>query len=749
MNHATRTFEMDIAGRKLIIETGKLAQAANGSCTVQYGDTKVLATAVMGKTPKEDIDYFPLTIDFEERFYAAGKIKGSRFIKRDGRPSDEAILSDRLIDRSLRPLFNESIRNEIQIVVTALVVDGENDSDFPAAIAAITALTISDIPWDGPIGAINIASVDNELIINPTHEQKNKAQLDIFVSSLRDRILMIEAIGHQVPEETLMKALEQSNEIIPAIIDFIEKIRQEVGRSKITPDTVKLTLEAEAQHALLLPLIKNFADQHLTEVWGIKLKADRDTKLAQMNHDLDEELKTKGIDEIGRGGAGMILEQIIAEHARELVLKNKQRVDGRKLDEIRDISCEVGLLKRTHGSGLFQRGETQVLSVVTLGAPGEEQFIDTMEEFGTKRYMHHYNFPGYSTGEAKPIRMPGRREIGHGALAEKALVPLLPSKEDFPYTVRVVSEVLSSNGSSSQASICGSTLALMDAGVPIKAPVAGIAMGLITNADGSNYAILTDIQGIEDHSGDMDFKVAGTREGITAIQLDVKILGLTLKMCRETLEQARQARLQILEKIQAVISVPRPEISVYAPRILTLKIDPEKIGEVIGKGGETINTIIEECGGRDACKIDIEDDGLVMITCKKLEDGEKALAWVNNLTREIQPGEIFEGVVTRIVKDRNTGSEIGAIVEILPGKDGMVHISEFSNERISTITSIVDVGQKLEVKVIDVDKEKGRLILSHKAVVNGDMGSRNESHDRNSHGDFRKPRFNPGQRRHE
>jgi polyribonucleotide nucleotidyltransferase len=717
------TFETTLAGRKLTIEVGKFAKQANAACTVQYGETKILATAVMGKEPKVELDYFPLTVDYEERLYAAGKIKGSRFIKREGRPSDEAILSGRLIDRSIRPLFNDTLRNEVQVLITVLSVDGENPSELPSMVGASCALAISDIPWKGPIGAVNIGCVNNELVINPTEEQKEAGTLDLFVTGFKDRILMIETTGREVPEETIKKGLELGLKNIAQVIDFIANIQKEIGVEKSLSSSQTLIEEETQALTTLSPLVEQFYLQHCSELFGIKTKMERDRKITALSLVLHETLKTQGIEETILPHAKKIFQEKLDYEARRSTLEEHKRVDGRKLDELRDISCEVGLLPRTHGSGLFNRGETQVLSIVTLGAPGDEQTLDGMEETGVKRYMHHYNFPGFSTGEVKPIRGPGRREIGHGALAEKALLAVLPEKEQFPYTIRVVSEVLSSNGSSSQASVCGSTLALMDAGVPITAPVAGIAMGIIMSENGNEYTILTDIQGVEDHAGDMDFKIAGTRQGVTAIQLDVKCQGLTIAMCEETLQQARKARGEILDHLESALSKPRAELSKYAPRILSLKIDPEKIGEVIGKGGETIKKIIEECGGQDICKIDIEDDGLVLVTTKSVEHGEKAITLIQNLTREIQIGEVFEGVVTRIVRDKNTDNEIGAIVEILPGHDGMVHISEFSNERIDRVTSVVDINQKIQVKVIDVDKERGRIILSHKAVLNGNSHS--------------------------
>ncbi len=734
-----KVFTKNIAGRDLIIEIGKLANQTNGSCTVQYGDTQVLATAVMGKNTVEGLDYFPLMVDYEERLYAAGKIKGSRFIKREGRPTDEAVLTARLIDRSIRPLFNDSIRNEVQVVITALSVDGENDTDFPAMIAASCALAISDIPWNGPIAGVSVGEENGTILINPTVAQRATSSFDIFISGLKEKTLMIECAGKQVAEDTCYEALLVGQKHVAELIGFLEEIQNAVGRPKALLNTGE-------QDPKFLTMLKNvservetFANEKISSLFPQKNKAERvaavDTLFAQLQNTLQQE----GSEQDFISHALKHLNHLIEMQADRLVFEKKRRVDGRKLDEIRELSCEVGVLPRTHGTGLFTRGETQVLSVLTLGAPGDEQVLDGMEDTGTKRYMHHYNFPGFSVGEVKPMRSPGRREIGHGALAEKALVPVIPTKLEFPYTIRIVSEVLSSNGSSSQASICGSTLALMDAGVPIKAPVAGIAMGIIMHpTDESIYEIITDIQGIEDHSGGMDFKIAGTRQGLTAIQLDVKIKGLTAEMIKKTFEMAKKARLEILDVMETTLAAPREELSPHAPRILSMTIDPEKIRDVIGKGGETINTIIEECGGRDLCKIDIEDDGLVMVTSKDMESAKKAITYIENLTRDIAVGEEYEGIVTKIITDRNSGSEIGAIVELLPGKDGMVHISEFSDERIAKVSDVVKVGDSLKVRVVDVDKEKGRVSLSHRVIINGGNMERPRNGNRQENG--RKPR---------
>jgi len=712
-------FETDLAGKKLIIETGKLAEQADGSCTVRYGDTVVLATAVMSQNIREGIDYFPLLVDYEERLYAAGKIKGSRFIKREGRPTDEAILTSRLVDRAIRPFFNQEMRNDVQVVITVLSIDNENDPDIVSLIAASCALHMSNIPWDGPVGCLRVGQINGEWVLNPTNTAREKSNFDLVVAGRQDKVVMMEAKGNETPEETILGAIEFAQKHMRKVINLIEEVREKVGAEKIKGDFEEFDEEEKKALENLEKKVESFSQKKLKEIIRIKDKPAREEALTKLKDELDQVLKEDNeVTKEMREQAPLILERLLDEEAKRLVLAENIRVDGRAMDEIRPISCQVGVLPRTHGSALFNRGETQVLSIVTLGSPGEEQFLDTMEETGKKRYMHHYNFPGFSVGEVAPLRGPGRREIGHGALAEKALVPVLPEKEEFPYTIRVVSEVLSSNGSTSQASVCGSSLALMDAGVPIKKAVAGIAMGIIANEETGEYKILTDIQGIEDHSGGMDFKVAGTDQGITAIQLDVKISGLTLDICRETLIKAREARLKILAEMNKVIATPREELSKYAPRIEAFRIDPEKIREVIGRGGETINEIIEECGGRDVTKIDIEEDGLVMVTSHSAEMSKKAINWIKQLTHEIKAGEIYEGKVKQIVKDRNNnGKEIGAIVELLPSQDGMVHISEFSHQHVNKVSDIVKVGDIIKVKVLDVDKDKGRISLSVKALT--------------------------------
>lgn len=711
-----KTFTADIGGKTLSIQTGKYAGLANAACTVQYGDTVVLATVVRSGKVREGIDYFPLMVDYEERLYAAGKIKGSRFIKREGRPTDEAILTGRVIDRSVRPLFDSRMRNDVQVSVLVLSVDQENDPDMPALIGAATVLSMSEIPWNGPIAGVRVGQINGEWVLNPSYEARLKSDLDLVLAASKEKAVMIEAGAKQVDEATVAGAVEFGLKHNRKIIELIEQVVAAVGKPKIVIATEGA--DADMKKKLHAKVEAFFTAEKEQSLFVDPTKQAQSTAIKNLTAELDVMLKAD--NEVSKDeraiGVGM-LDEFISEAAMALVLETGKRVDGRGVDELRSLSAEVALLPRTHGTGVFQRGETQVMSIVTLGSPGDEQTLDGMEENGKKRYMHHYNFPSYSVGEVKPNRGPGRREIGHGALAEKALMPVLPDKESFPYTIRVVSEVLSSNGSTSQASACGSSLALMDAGVPISAPVAGIAMCLIVDPkDASKYKVITDIQGLEDHAGGMDFKVAGTTKGITAIQVDIKVDGLTMDMVKEALTGAQKARLQILDVMAKAIAEPRKELSPYAPRITSIRINPELIRDVIGKGGETINKIIDECGGADVTKIDIDDDGLIFITSTNSEMAKKAEEWIKNITREVVVGEIFEGTVTQIMKDRNSGGEIGAIVEFAPGKDGMVHISEFASARIRAVSDIVQVGQKLKVKVMEVDKERGRISLSVKAL---------------------------------
>jgi len=699
-----KKWSLQIGGRILEVETGLLAGQANGSVTVRYGDTVVLATAVMSKGASKISGYFPLMVDFEERYYAAGKIKGSRFIKREGRPSDDAILTGRVVDRTIRPLFNHRMRNEVQVVVTVLSIDGENDPDVISIIAASTALSISNIPWNGPVAAVRVGQVNGEFILNPVNGELTESVLDMVISGTKDKINMLDASAKEVPEEEVAKAFAFGQEAIAKIANFIDSIAKEVGKVKAEPVLLAGSPEFEAKVKEIL-LSEGLAealydkDKQVIEkkMQAIKEKVSDCIKKDFFTGDDAELLKMNEI-------SGQILDEVSDEVVHQNILDKELRPDGRKLNEVRKIECKVGLLPRTHGSALFTRGETQALTVTTLGSPGDEQIIDTMEVDMKKRYIHHYNFPPFSVGEVRPMRGPGRREVGHGALAEKALVPVLPDKDTFPYTTLLVSEILSSNGSSSMASTCGSTLSLMDAGVPIKSPVSGIAMGIIVGAD-DNFKVLTDIQGLEDHYGDMDFKAAGTKKGITAMQMDVKLSGVTLPMLEAVLAQSKENRAEILQKMLAVIPEPRQEMSQYAPRIIVMHINPEKIRNVIGTGGKIINEIIDETG----VQIDIEDDGSVFITSPDATAAKKAQEWIDNLTHEVKAGEVFSARITRIMN-------FGAFAEILPGQEGLIHISELADRRVEKVEDVVKVGDIIPVKVREIDNQ-GRINLSAKAVA--------------------------------
>lgn len=690
-----KTFRKEIAGREMIIEAGRLAGQANGSATVQYGDTVLLATATMSDRQREGVNFFPLMVDYEERLYAAGKIKGSRFIKREGRPTDEAVLSGRMTDRILRPLFNGRIRNDIQVIITILSVDQANDPDLCAIIGASVALAISDIPWNGPVGAARASKADGKIIINPTYEQREKSLFEIMIAGRGGKINMIEAGGKEAPESEVLEAIEFAQSYIQEIEKFQIEIVARIGKTKREVPLVKADDETEKK-------IREFLSDKLYDLNFKTAKEEQGAKEKIIREEL-KEFVAENFSEKDLAVANIIMEEETDAIMHKSILQDNKRPDGRKMNELREISANVGILPRTHGSGLFNRGATQALTVATLGAPSDEQTLDSMEEEGTKRFMHHYSFPPFSVGEVAPMRGPGRREIGHGALAEKALLPMIPDKEIFPYTIRLVSEVLSSNGSSSMASACGSSLALMDAGVPIPRPVAGIAMGLISNKSGE-YKILTDIQGPEDHYGDMDFKIAGSEIGITAMQMDVKVEGITLEIIEKTLAEARVARMRIMEVMNKTIPASRKDLSQYAPRITTMRINPEKIRDVIGPGGKVINEIIAETG----VTIDIEDDGLVIITSKDPVAAKKAEEWIKNLTREVAAGEIFQGKVVKIM-------DFGAFVEILPGQDGLVHISELAPTRVNKVTDIVNVGDVIAVKVKEIDSQ-GRINLTHKGV---------------------------------
>ncbi len=702
-----QTFEMPWGGKTLTIQTGKYANQANGSCLVRYGDTVVLATAVMSESAREGLDFFPLTVEFEEKLYAAGRIKGSRFMKKEGRPSDEAILVARYIDRAIRPLFDHRQRNEVQVVVSCLAFDGENDPDIPGLIAASCALHMSDIPWEGPIADVRIGRVGGEWVINPSYAAREKSLLDLSFAGTKDTVIMVEAGASEAPEQTVLDAFWFGQNHLAEPIKLIEQVRAAVGKTKRDLFTPKSEEAAafEKRREEIETMARPFIGAITRELF---FGAPRATKVERAEQKREVKRRTEAFlagqglnaDEIKLGTA--IVGDVVEETISREILSHDRRVDGRGIDDIRPLLAEVAVLPRVHGSGHFKRGETQVLSVATLGAPGDEQTLEGMETVGTKRYFHHYNFPPFSVGEVKPMRGPGRREIGHGALAEKALAPMMPDKETFPYTVRVVSEVLGSNGSSSMGSTCGSTLALMDAGVPIKAPVAGVAMGIATDDRGA-WKIFTDLQDLEDGAGGMDFKIAGTKQGITAIQMDTKTHGLTREMIERTFAQAHEARLKILEVMHAAIPAARPDLSPYAPRIITMRIKPELIGNVIGPGGKTINEIIATTGVQ---AIDIEDDGLVLITSTNAEGAKKAEEWVHNLTREVVSGEIFKGKVTRLM-------EFGAFVEILPKQEGLVHISELAPWRVNAVRDIVKIGDEVIVKVKEID-DMGRINLSMK-----------------------------------
>ena len=692
-------YEEEFAGKPLVIEFGRLAGLANGSCYVQYGQTAVLVTATMGKNPKE-VDYFPLSVEYEEKYYAAGKIKGSKWIKRESRPSEEAILCGRLIDRSLRPRFNNKTRNEVQVVATVLSFDGQNDPDMPALFGASLALMVSDIPFGGPVASVRVGRVEGKLVMNPTYEERRVSDFDIVVAGTAQRINMIEGKASVVPEKDVASAITDGFQEFQKLIQLQNKITKELGKTK--------NVFPVAEHSAdLVKAVSGFVAPKLERVIYTTDKNEYVEGMRKLQEDLKEYIKKEYKDDPDTGKkskeAIVIFDEEVDRVVHDNILKHEKRPDGRKLDELRDISAEVGILPHNHGTGLFNRGTTQALSILTLAAPGMEQWVETMEiELTKNRFMHHYVFPPFSVGEVGRIGFTGRREIGHGALAEKALESLVPSKEDFPYTIRVVSEILASNGSSSMASVCGSSLAMMDGGVPLKGPAAGIAMGLMFNGEGNKFKILTDIQGPEDHHGDMDLKVAGTKDGVTAMQMDVKIEGIDGEVLEKALEQAKKARLEILDKMNKVLSSPRKELSPFAPRVQTIKIDPAKIGAVIGKGGETINKIIDLTGA----DIDIEDDGSVFITCVSSEGMDKALQMIKDLTYEPKPGDKFQGKVTKIL-------DFGAFVEYLPGKEGMVHVSEMSSERIRHPSDILKVGQSVNITVKNVD-DMGRTNLTMK-----------------------------------
>jgi len=691
MTEEKKVFSTTINGSKFTVEVGELAKQANGACMIHYGDSSVLATVTASKEPK-DLPFFPLTVNYEERLYAVGKIPGG-FIKREGRPSEKAILSSRLIDRPIRPLFPDGFRNEVQVISTVMSVDQDCSTEIAAMIGSSIALSISDIPFNGPIAGVNIGRVDGEFIINPSIEEQEKSDLELTVAGTKDAINMVEAGADEIPEDVILDAIMFAHEEIIRLVEFQEEIIEQAGVEKSEIEVFEIDPEIKQD-------VESKIKDKLDEAIQVKEKHAREEAIESVKEEAlamyeDEEETIKHVQ--------LTLDNLLKKEVRRLITEEKIRPDGRKTDEIRPLSSRVSVLPRTHGSGLFTRGQTQVLSVCTLGALGDVQILDGLDLEESKRFMHHYNFPQFSVGETGPIRGPGRREIGHGALGERALEKIVPSDEEFPYTIRLVSEVLESNGSSSQASICASTLAMMDAGVPIKAPVAGIAMGLVKS--GEHYSILSDIQGLEDALGDMDFKVAGTEKGITAIQMDIKIDGLSKEILKEALEQAKIGRMKILESMLDTIDKPKSELSEYAPKIITMKINPDKIRDVIGPSGKQINQIIEETG----VKIDIEQDGTVFISSADQEMNEAAQKIIEDLVREVEVGQIYLGTVKRIEK-------FGAFVELFKGKDGLVHISQLQEKRTNKVEDVVSIGDKIMVKVREIDQQ-GRVNLSRKAVL--------------------------------
>ncbi|BAB06126.1 polyribonucleotide nucleotidyltransferase [Halalkalibacterium halodurans] len=692
MEQERHEFSIDWAGRKLTVETGQLAKQANGAVLVRYGDTAVLSTATASKEPK-DLPFFPLTVNYEERLYAAGKIPGG-FIKREGRPSEKAILASRLIDRPIRPLFPEGFRNEVQVISIVMSVDQDCSSEMAAMVGSSLALSISDIPFEGPIAGVTVGRIDGQFVINPTQDQLEKSDIHLVVAGTKDAINMVEAGAEEVPEDVMLEAIMFGHNEIKRLIEFQEKIAAEVGKSKtdVVLKQVDPMLEQE---------VRVKAEEDLKQAVQVPEKHARQDAIEAV---MDKVLETyEDNEDVPLSEVNEILHKIVKEEVRRLITVEKIRPDGREIDEIRPLSSQVGILPRTHGSGLFTRGQTQALSICTLGALGDVQILDGLGIEESKRFMHHYNFPQFSVGETGPIRGPGRREIGHGALGERALEPVIPSEQDFPYTIRLVSEVLESNGSTSQASICASTLAMMDAGVPIKAPVAGIAMGLVKQDE--HVSVLTDIQGMEDALGDMDFKVAGTRKGVTALQMDIKISGIDRAILEQALEQARKGRMIILDNMLEAISESRSELSPYAPKILTMTINPDKIRDVIGPSGKMINKIIEDTG----VKIDIEQDGTIYISSADTNMNNKAREIIEDIVREVEVGQMYLGTVKRIEK-------FGAFVELFKGKDGLVHISQLAEERVNKVEDVVKIGDEILVKVMEIDNQ-GRVNLSRKAVL--------------------------------
>ena len=709
--------ETEFAGRKLSLETGRLAPQANLSITARYGDTVILATAVANEA-KEEIDYFPLRVDYEEKLYAGGFIKTSRFVKREGRPSDEATITSRLIDHAIRPLFPSDFMESVQVIVTVLSVDDESDPEFLAMVAASAVLHASDIPWNGPMGTARIGKKDGQLTLNPNYSDIDDLDFNLIISFVGDRILAMEGDFNQVPEKALKEAIELGHEETKSIISLIKDFAAAVGKKKYEYESQALSKE-------LLKDVSDLAGKRIEEM--VKTPMDK-LDMVDVKTALLEEVHKEFEGKYKKADMNRAVNEVEKSLVRKLILKDKKRPDGRKIDEIRSLDMAVGILPRTHGSGLFARGVTQSLTVATLGSGSLEQLIQNMYGEESKRYIHHYNAPPFSTGETAPIRGPGRRAIGHGALAEKALLPVIPDKEEFPYTIRLVSEILSQNGSSSMAATCGSTLSLMDAGVPIKAPVAGIAMGLMTDKDEKEFVVLTDIAGVEDFDGFMDFKLAGTREGMTAVQMDIKLAGVPKKVLFEAIDRSRKARLRVLDEMAKVIDKPRPELSEFAPRITVLKIDPKKIGEVIGPGGKIIKSIIETTGA----EIDIEEDGTVLISSTEPEGAEEAKILIEQIVREFKAGEKLEGTVVKT-------TDFGAFVELIPGREGLVHISELAHRHVRDTSEVVKVGEKVKVEIVGVD-DRGRINLSMKSLQPRPRGEVRQPSPRRPSGPSRRPR---------
>lgn len=704
----TKKISANIAGADWQFETGKLANQASGAVLARVGDTVVLAVAVLGKSPREGMDFFPLLVDYEEKLYAAGKIKGSRWVKREGRPTDEAILTGRVIDRSLRPLFPDGMRNDVQVVTTVLSIDGENEPDMIAVNAASMALHISEIPFDGPVGAVRVGKINGEFVANPNSEQRAISEMDLIVCGTAEHIIMVEAGANLVPEEDIVEGIKVAQVSLKALAEIQDEFKKQVGKEKATNIVIK-----EVNESVMDKVKALLTDDKIEAALYVKEKAVRDANVSALETEISEAVKAELADSADVEDINIskevhnAVDKILKKYQQKQILEHDRRVDGRAMDETRLITAEVGVLPRTHGSALFTRGETQVLTVTTLGSKGDEQLLDGMEdpsEGRAKRYIHHYNFPGYSVGEVSPNRGAGRREVGHGALAERAVEIVLPKQEDFPYTMRLVSETMSSNGSTSMASTCGSSLSLMDAGVPITDIIGGVAMGLVMDeSNPSNFKVLTDIAGIEDFNGHMDFKVTGSEKGVSALQLDIKVKGLTADILAQALAAAKPARMHILSKMKEALDAPRKELSKYAPRITSFMIKPDQIREVIGSGGKVINGIIAECPG---VKIDIEDSGLVMVSSVDAAASEKAVKMIQDIVREIMPGEVFEGKVVKLM-------DFGAFVELLPGKDGMVHISQLANYRVNKVEDVVAVGDTLKVQVQEID-DMGRINLTHK-----------------------------------